>query len=72
MPLLDHFHEPLAPLRAWESFHALWAAAIVGRLNQMVLPQRYFAEAQVHVGGKVEVDAASGTYSDVQRKCVEK
>ena len=27
MPLLDHFHAPLAPHRHWESFHANWAGA---------------------------------------------
>jgi hypothetical protein len=25
MPLLDHFHTPLYPHRAWESFHSRWA-----------------------------------------------
>jgi len=24
MPLLDHFHPPLAPRRHWESFHVDW------------------------------------------------
>jgi hypothetical protein len=24
MPLLDHFHPPLAPRRHWESFHVNW------------------------------------------------
>ncbi|HMB02466.1 MAG TPA: DUF4058 family protein, partial [Isosphaeraceae bacterium] len=59
MPLLDHFHPPLAPTRNWESFHALWAGAIVERLNRVILPEGYFAETQVHVGGRVEVDVAS-------------
>jgi uncharacterized protein DUF4058 len=59
MPLLDHFHPPLTPTRNWESFHALWAGAIVERLNRVVLPEGYFAETQVHVGGRVEVDVAS-------------
>jgi Protein of unknown function (DUF4058) len=59
MPLLDHFHPPLSPARKWESFHALWAAAIVERLNRFLLPPGYFAETQVHVGSRVEVDVAS-------------
>src|SRR5438067_10641731 len=59
MPLLDHFHPPIAPARSWESFHALWSAAIVERLNRGVLPESYFAEAQVHVGGRVEIDVAT-------------
>jgi hypothetical protein len=64
MPLLDHFHPPLFPSRRWESFHALWASAIVERLNA-VLPAGCFAETQVHVGSRVEVDV--GTFDDVSR-----
>ncbi|MFO0926532.1 MAG: DUF4058 family protein [Gemmataceae bacterium] len=59
MPLLDHFHPPLTPARTWESFHALWAAAMVEQLNRTLLPPGYFAETQVHVGSRVEVDVAS-------------
>lgn len=32
---------------------------MVERLNQGVLPERYFAETQVHIGGRVEVDVAT-------------
>jgi hypothetical protein len=56
MPLLDHFHPPLLGTRHWESFHALWAGVLVERLNLDLLPEGYFAEVQVHVGGRVEVD----------------
>jgi hypothetical protein len=59
MPLLDHFHAPLAPVRRWESFHAVWSSAIVERLNRAVLPADYFAETQVHIGGRVEIDVAT-------------
>jgi hypothetical protein len=59
MPLLDHFHPPLAPERKWESFHAFWAIKIAENLNSTHLPERYFAEAQVHVGPRVEVDIAT-------------
>jgi hypothetical protein len=59
MSLLDHFHPPLSQERHWESFHAVWATEIVGMLNQSVLPPSYFAEAQVHVGSRIEVDAAT-------------
>jgi hypothetical protein len=59
MPLLDHFHPPLYPERRWESVHALWAAAIVARLNETVLPALYYAETQVHIGSRVEVDVAT-------------
>ena len=59
MPLLDHFRPPLGELRHWESFHAAWAGEIMAALNRKVLPKGYFAEAQVHVGSRVEVDVAS-------------
>ncbi len=57
MPLLDHFHAPLHPTRPWESFHAFWAAAIGERLNRL-LPPRYFAAIQTHLGSRVEADVA--------------
>lgn len=59
MPLLDHFRPPLASTRHWESFHTAWAAEIMSTLNQRVLPPGYFAEAQVHVGSRVEIDVAA-------------
>jgi Protein of unknown function (DUF4058) len=59
MPLLDHFHSPLSDLRHWESFHAAWATEIMRTLNRRVLPPGCFAEAQVHIGGRVEIDVAT-------------
>jgi hypothetical protein len=59
MPLLDHFHPPLASRRHWEAFHGWWAAAIAGRLNDGMLPPEYFAEFQVSYGTRVEVDVAT-------------
>jgi hypothetical protein len=59
MPLLDHFHPPLSNLRHWESFHAAWATEIMSTLNRRVLPPGCFAEAQVHVGSRVEIDVAT-------------
>jgi len=59
MPLLDHFHPPLAPTRSWESFHAFWIATIGETLNLKLLPPRYYAETQSHIGGRVEVDVAT-------------
>lgn len=59
MPLLDHFHPPLEGRRHWESFHGRWAAAMADALNLTLLPPGYFAEFQVHVGNRVEVDVAS-------------
>ena len=57
MPLLDHFHAPLQGSRHWESFHARWASAISDALN-VVLPDDYFAESQVHSGRAIEIDVA--------------
>ena len=57
MPLRDHFHPPLYPQCAWESFHWCWANSIADDLHR-VLPQRYFAEVHVHLGGQVEGDVA--------------
>ena len=57
--LRDHFHPPLRPMRSWESLHALWAGSMVTSLNETLLPKFYFAEAQVHVGSRVEIDVAT-------------
>lgn len=58
MPLLDHFHPPLSDeLPSWESFHTSWAVVIMERLNQM-LPRRYKAVVQTHLGSYVEADVA--------------
>ena len=59
MPLLDHFHPPLLGQRHWEGFHGWWAAAIAGRLNDNLLPPEYFAEFQVTLGTRIEVDVAT-------------
>jgi hypothetical protein len=56
MSLLDHFHPPLSGEHNWESFHGAWAYEIMRTLNRGVLPGRCFAEAQVHVGSRVEID----------------
>jgi hypothetical protein len=58
MPLLDHFHPPLAPHRHWESFHVNWAGAIADVLNERLLPEGYFAEEHAHLGARVEIDVA--------------
>src|ERR1700730_15163606 len=60
MPLLDHFHPPLLGHRHWEGFHGRWAAAMADGLNES-LPEEYFAESQVTVGTRVEVDVATFT-----------
>jgi hypothetical protein len=59
MPLLDHFRPPLYGERHWEAFHGRWAAAVADDLNLRGLPSGYFAEMQVHVGTRIEVDVAT-------------
>jgi uncharacterized protein DUF4058 len=59
MPLLDHFHSPLAPRRDWESFHVNWAGAIADALNEHLLPEGYFAEEHAQIGARVEIDVAT-------------
>jgi hypothetical protein len=60
MPLLDHFRPPLLDRRHWEGFHGRWAAAMADVLNEN-LPPEYFAEFQVTLGTRVEVDVATFT-----------
>ena len=57
MPLRDHFHAPLYPQRPWESFHSRFAVTIADRLNE-VLPPRFVAEVETHLGSRVEADVA--------------
>jgi hypothetical protein len=64
MPLLDHFHPPLLGHRHWEGFHGRWAAAMSDSLNER-LPPEYFAEFQVTLGTRVEVDVATFTDNGV-------
>ena len=59
MPLLDHFHPPLYPRRHWESLHASWSNNLMARLNERILPEGFYAETQIHIGGRVEVDVAT-------------
>lgn len=65
MPLLDHFHPPLCHRRHWEGFHGLWASSISDVLNEELLPPEYFAEFQVTVGARIEVDV--GTFNEPER-----
>jgi hypothetical protein len=58
MPLLDHFRRPVFPLHNWEAFHARWAVALADLLNRLLPPQRYLAEAQIHIGSHIEADVA--------------
>ena len=62
MALRDHFHPPLFPRHAWESFHAAWLGYICESLNDL-LPNNYFAQEQVHAGRRIEIDV--GTYEQL-------
>src|SRR5271157_6239244 len=68
MPLLDHFHSPLAPRRHWESFHVNWAGAIADALNESLLPEGYFAEEHAQLRARVEIDVATFTDSGSSRQ----
>lgn len=56
MPLQDHFHPPLSERRHWHAFHNSWATYISSQLNS-VLPEGYFAEANVQYN--IEIDVAT-------------
>jgi hypothetical protein len=56
MPLLDHFHPPLSEYRHWHAFYNSWATYLSSQLNA-ILPEGYFAEANVQYG--VEIDVAA-------------
>lgn len=60
MPLLDHFHPPLAERFPWEGFHTVWAATLAEDLNLRLLPrEKYYAVPQIHYGTRIEVDIAT-------------
>jgi hypothetical protein len=59
MPLLDHFHPPVADQLPWESLHSSWATRLADALNERWLPEQFLAVEQAHVGPRVEVDVAS-------------
>lgn len=56
VPLLDHFHPPLSKRRHCHSFHKSWATYLSSQLNAL-LPEGYFAEANVQYG--IEIDVAT-------------
>jgi Protein of unknown function (DUF4058) len=64
MSLRDHFHAPLFPQRAWESFHSRWVNSIADHLNE-ILPERFIADVQTHLGSRVEADVAEYERLDV-------
>jgi hypothetical protein len=58
------FHPPLRSHRHWEGFHVRWAAALADGLNDS-LPPEYFAEFQVTLATRIEVDVATFTEDDM-------
>ncbi len=61
MPLRDHFHAPLIHRKSWDGLHAQWPAMIVLELSRL-LPARYAAAPNVHLGSAIEVDV--GTFEE--------
>src|SRR5437868_14018125 len=59
MPLRDHFHSPWPDENLWEGFHSAWANTIVRHLHESLLPARFRAIPQVHLGASVEADVAA-------------
>ena len=59
MPLHDHFHAPWSEQNPWEGFHSAWVNTMVRHLNGSLLPSRYRAVPQVHLGPFVETDLAT-------------
>ena len=66
MPLLDHFHPPVSERRPWTTIHGGWAFELMAQLNRSILPEGYFAAAEVVIGGRVEVDV--GTLEEPARQ----
>jgi hypothetical protein len=59
MPLLDHFHPPWSDENPWEGFHSAWVNTMVRHLNGTLLPRRFRAFPQIHLGPFVEADVAT-------------
>jgi hypothetical protein len=59
MPLQDHFHPPWTDENLWEGFHSAWVNTLVRHLNGHLLPRRFRAIPQVHLGPFVEADVST-------------
>ena len=59
MPLRDHFHAPWLDHNYWESFHDGWINTLVRHLNGKLLPKRFRALPQVHLGIYGAADVAT-------------
>ena len=58
MPLLDHFHPPIADKAPWTSIGTFWITAMVRSLNRSLPNQGFRAFAHVYLGHMVEADVA--------------
>src|SRR5438876_955351 len=67
MPLLDHFHSPLAEFFPWESIHSGWATRLADALGER-LPAEFFATEHVHIGANLEIDVATFERHDDNRR----
>jgi hypothetical protein len=59
MPLRDHFHPPWSEEDLWEGFHSAWVNTMVRHLNGSLLPRRFRARPNIHLGPFVEADVAT-------------
>src|SRR5688572_3014468 len=59
MPLHDHFHSPWIDQDYWESFHDAWINTLVRHLNGSLLPKKYRALPQVHLGIQAAPDVGA-------------
>ena len=59
MPLLDHFHPPLANDCPWTSFHSNWAVKMVDHLNPLIRGRGYRSHSEVRLGTQVAVDVGA-------------
>ncbi len=62
MPLLDHFHPPVADKAPWTSVGTFWVTAIVRSLNRRLASEGFRAFAHVYLGHMVEADVAEFEY----------
>jgi hypothetical protein len=64
MPLRDHFHPPWSEQNPWEGFHSAWVNTMVRHLNGVLLPKRFRAFPQIHLGPFVEADVSTWERTD--------
>lgn len=67
MPLLDHFHAPVADEISWTSLLAGWATRIADDLNDHWLPREFLATELATSGLHPEIDVA--TYEKPEVAC---